>query len=125
MVLCNNITEADENFIENNMELFYSDCEVCEGQGVIKNETCEDCNGEGQNDLEAYQYYLADLREWDKARLEGFGVKVGYSELLDLHVIPIYDFGTSWDAFSYSKEVEDNYEVYAGGLETLERQTVY
>jgi len=33
MVLCNNITKVDEGFFEDNMELFQSECEECNGNG--------------------------------------------------------------------------------------------
>lgn len=123
MLLCNNITEADENFIEDNMELFYTDCEECSGEGTKDGKTCEECGGEGQYDHEPYQYFLTSLDEYDIERLKSFGVDVGTSEKLGLEVIPIYDFGTSWSAFSYSKQVEDDYTLYFD--ETLERSTVY
>lgn len=123
MLLCNNITEADESFIEDNMELFYYDCEECNGEGTKDGKDCEDCGGEGQLTSEPYQYFLTSLDEYEIERLKSFGVAVGVSEKLGLEVIPIYDFGTSWSAFSYSKEVDDDYEL--GFDETLERSTVY
>lgn len=123
MLLCNEITNVDEGFIEENYELFSKTCEECGGAGEKNGEKCEECNGEGQHDLEPYQYFLCDLTDWDKERLESFGVRVGYSEKLDLNVLPIYDYGTSWSAFSYSKEAEDDYRL--GLDETLTRTTVY
>lgn len=139
MILCNNITNADQSFIEDNYSLFYSDCENCNGLGEVKESeelasdaienadieytSCPDCRGDGRHDSEPYQYFLCDLTDWTKERLSSYGVEVGYSELLDLHVIPIYDYGTGWGAFSYSKEVEDDYELSHN--ETLERKTVY
>lgn len=33
LLLCNNIVQADPEFIENNFEIFYSDCEECHGSG--------------------------------------------------------------------------------------------
>lgn len=118
--------EADVGFLEDNPHLFYRNCESCEGRGYISEENqdkCEYCYGEGRLDLEPYQYFLCDIPEWQKDRLMSYGVEVGYSDLLDLHVLPIYDFGTSWSAFSYSKEVEDDYVLAHD--ETLTRSTVY
>jgi hypothetical protein len=63
------------------------------------------------------------VNEWEIERLKSYGVEVGYSEALNVYVIPIYDYGTSWSAFSYSKEVEDDYELFFD--ETLTRSTVY
>jgi hypothetical protein len=127
MILCNNITTVDESFIEDNMELFYSECETCEGNGEIEKDgetvTCDECNGDGQHATEPYQYFLIDGHQFDLERLKEYGVEYGYSESLDLHVLPIYDFGTGWSAFSYSKEVDDDYELSHD--ETAERTTVY
>jgi len=126
MMLCNNITKADESFFEDNYELFYIECEECEGRGYKdedEKEECEECMTEGRHDTDPYQYFLANADQFDLERLDEYDVKHGYSEALDMVVIPIYDFGTSWSAFSYSKEVEDDYELRDD--ETLERQTHY
>ena len=121
MLLCNNINEVDENFIEENSEIFSADCESC--NNMEEAEKCEDCNGNGSHDLEPYQYFLADLTDWDKERFINYRVPFGYSNALELNVIPIYDYGTSWSAFSYSREVEDDYVLSFD--ETLERTTPY
>ncbi len=128
MILCNNISKVDESFIEDNMHLYEQECETCEGSGKTTDAMgqeldCEDCNGNGRNDLEVYQEFIIAVDKWDIENLKSYGVEVGYSEALDVHVLPIYDFGTSWSAFSYSKEVEDDYDLAHN--ETLTRETVY
>lgn len=123
MILCNKITEIDPGFIEDNFDLFETPCEDCEGTGEVKGDTCDGCYGEGRFDSEVYQYFISSMNEWTKANLQSFGVEVGYSNLLDTEIIPIYDFGTSWSCFSYSKEVPDGYQLAHN--ETLERTTVY
>ena len=123
MLLCNNITEADESFIKNNYELFYDECEICHGDGEIDDKKCDECYGEGRHENEVYQYFLCNLDEYEKERFQSYGVMTGHSELLDLDVLPIYDFGTSWSAFSYSKEVDEDYDLSFD--ETLTRSTVY
>ena len=123
MLLCNNITSADESFIEDNYQLFYSDCDTCNGEGEKDSKTCDDCMGDGRHESEPYQYFLCRLDDWEKERLNSYGVEVGYSEKLDLHVLPIYDYGTSWSMFSYSKEVPNDYELSFD--ETLTRSTSY
>lgn len=123
LLLCNNITEVDESFIEDNYELFFSDCDTCKGEGEKDGKPCDDCMGDGQHESEPYQYFLCRLDEWEKERLTSYGVPYGYSEKLDLNVLPVYDYGTSWSMFGYSKEVPDDYELSFD--ETLTRSTVY
>jgi hypothetical protein len=123
MLLCNNITSADESFIEDNFELFFDECDECKGLGEKEGKPCDECCGEGRHETEAYQYFLCRLDDYEKENLASYGVEVGYSEKLELHVLPIYDYGTSWSCFSYSKEVEDDYQLAHN--ETLTRSTVY
>ena len=126
LLLCNEITKADENFVEDNMELFFTPCETCKGTGYTdeKEEVkCEECGGEGEHECEAYQFFLCSLDEWEKERLTSYGVSFGHCNLLELDVLPIYDYGTSWSAFSYSKDVADDYELSFD--ETLTRATPY
>lgn len=127
MILCNNITTVDESFIEDNYEVFQQTCEVCNGGGTIEKDgedvQCEECCGQGSHDCEPYQYFIIDANEYYIETMKEYGVDVAYSEALGLHIIPIYDYGTGWGAFSYSKEVEDDYELAHN--ETLERKTVY
>lgn len=124
MVLCNNITNVDESFMEDNPELFSIDCEHCLGSGKeSEDKDCSECWGSGQHDLEMYQSFIVAVNEYEIERLKSFGVRIGYSELLDVHVLGIYDYGTSWSAFSYEKEVADDYEL--GRDETLDRTTSY
>lgn len=123
MIMCNNITDIDESFIEDNMELFYADCEECGGSGEKENKPCDECCGEGRHEMEAYQYYIIDADEYELSRLKEYSVRVGHSKLLDLDIMPIYDWGTGWSAFSYSKEVNADYQLSHD--ETLKKETVY
>lgn len=124
MILCNEITKADENFIEDNYELFYTECEACNGKGEDDDgNSCKDCSGEGSYECEAYQYFLVSCSDWKVEQLRSYGVELGTSQLLDVQVMPIYDWGTSWSCFSYSKEVPEDYTLAHN--ETLTRSTVY
>lgn len=123
MMLCNNIIKADESFFEDNMDLFFYPCETCKDKNETDQRQCEDCAGEGQHESEAYQYFLVSANEWEIERLKEYGVDLGYSELLDLHVLPIFDYGTSWSAFSYSKEVPNDYQLAHDETDT--HTTVY
>jgi hypothetical protein len=75
------------------------------------------------HECEPYQYFACNIDDYQKEELSSWGIEVGYSEKCGLSIIPIYDFGTSWDMFSYSKEVEDDYQL--GYRETEKRSTVY
>lgn len=124
MILLNNITEIDESFIEDNYELFSTECETCKSTGNIEEDKlCDDCGGSGSFDNEFYQYYITDASEYDVKRLKSYGVHVGYSERLEKYIICIGDWGTSWDAFSYSKEMPEDYQLDFD--ETLTRTNVY
>lgn len=125
MIMCNELQKADESFVDENLELFYYPCEACKDKDDDTQRDCEECGGEGQHESEVYQYYLVSFPfpQFEIPRLKEYGVNLGYSKLLDLHVLPIYDFGTSWSAFSYSKEVDSDYQLENDETET--RQTVY
>lgn len=85
LIVCNNIADVDENLFEN-FDL---------------------CN----SDEEFYQYYLTDCSKDDAERLRAwFGLNFLYSEKLNLYVLAVDHFGTSWDYVScavYDKSVAD------------------
>lgn len=73
LILCNSITEIDEFICEN----------------------CELCNPEE----DFYQYFLTDCTKDDAERLhEWFGLNFFYSEKLELYVLAVNHWGTSWDS---------------------------
>lgn len=84
-ILCNNITEIDEYLFEN----------------------CELCN----TDEEFYQYFLTDCTKDDAERLhKWFGLNFLYSEKLEMFVLCVEHFGTSWSSVScgvYDKEAAE------------------
>ena len=72
LILCNNISEIDEYLWEN----------------------CELCNAE----QDYYQYFLTDCTKDDAERLhKWFGLNFLYSEKLELYVLAVEHWGTSWD----------------------------
>lgn len=85
LILCNNISEIDEFLFEN----------------------CELCNVE----QDYYQYYLTDCSKDDAERLRAwFGLNFLYSEKLDLYILCVDHWGTSWSSVPcgvYDKFVAD------------------
>ena len=72
LILCNNIVDVD---------------------GVIF-ENCKLCNAE----QDYYQYFLTDCTQDDAEKLnKWFGLNFLYSEKLDLYVLAVDHYGTSWD----------------------------
>ena len=51
-----------------------------------------------EDDVEIYQYYLFNCSDYDLERIkEDTDLLVFYSEKLDLYVLGVTHFGTSWD----------------------------
>lgn len=74
-VLCNNISEIDNTIWDN---------VLC---GTIGDDT------------DIFQYYLVDMSEWDLEYAKEFEGELilSYSNVLDLYVLMVDHFGTSWD----------------------------
>lgn len=84
LVLCNNITDIDYSVWEN--------------------------LGEIEEDLEIYQYYLCNLSEYERDALKEFGIILSYSDMLDLDVLCVEHFGTSWDYVMTDVEWTENFD---------------
>lgn len=87
LVLCNNINELDTSIWDN-----------------LRNEL--------EEDDEIYQYYICDISEWDKEYLEELGepLILSYSDMLDLDILMVNHFGTSWDYVMTDVEWSENLE---------------
>ena len=84
LVLCNNIAEIDSSIWDN--------------------------MGEVEEDLEIYQYCLCNLSGYEKDRLTEFGIILSYSDMLDLDVLCVEHFGTSWDYVMTDVEWSENFD---------------
>ena len=99
MVLCNSIEELDcdlfSNMIIGDINYYIDN----EGNYRTQEEYEEDTTGEIYEETEViYQYYLCDLSEWDLDYLKELGgVLLAYSNMLDLYVLMVNHYGTSWD----------------------------
>ena len=69
LVLCNKIEEIDSNIFDN-MSIY---------------------------EEEIYQYYLCNLSEFEKEKLKEYGIILSYSNILELDVLCVEHYGTSWD----------------------------
>lgn len=93
IVLCNNITEVDDEIWDN-----------------VDESDLIDEDGDEINDLEIYQYYLCNVGEWQKEQLKGTGVILSYSKVLDCDVLMVQHWGTSWDYVMTDIEWTENLE---------------
>ena len=74
LVLCNNIKNIEEDFWDNIQ-----------------------VNGEIGDYEEFYQFYLCNLTEFEKDTLLDYGIILSYSNMLELDILCVDHFGTSWD----------------------------
>lgn len=93
IVLCNNITEVDDEIWDN-----------------VDESNLIDEDGDEINDLEIYQYYLCNVGVWQKEQLKGTGVILSYSNVLDCDVLMVQHWGTSWDYVMTDIEWTENLE---------------
>lgn len=74
LVLCNDIVDIEE-YIEGQLYDSYEDLE----------------------DLEIYQYFVCNLNEFEKEILQEYGILLAYSNKLNVDILCVDHFGTSWD----------------------------
>lgn len=90
LLLCNNIPQVDEYLfdnIENGDFTTYYDAEGNE---------CDEEDAVEQRDDEIFQWYLIDVSTADRLK-RSTNELIFYSDVLDLHVLGVTHFGTSWD----------------------------
>ena len=86
LVLCNNIVNIDESLWENS-------------------------TGIGEGDYpEIFQYFLCNISNYVKEQLEEWGFLFSYSNMLDLDVLLVDHWGTSWDYVMTDVEWSENYD---------------
>lgn len=64
----------------------------------------------GYEDIEIYQYYICNLTEFEKEKLLEYGIILSYSNVLDVDVLCVDHFGTSWDYVMTDVKWTDNYD---------------
>ena len=106
MVLFNNCTSLNDNAVLNE----WLENHTCESQEAMHHiDTCETKNckkckeyitdyGESpQCECEPYQWFAIDISEFDVKKLNKYyDMDIFYSDTLDMYILPVYHFGTSW-----------------------------
>lgn len=95
MILCNNIINVEENLYDN----------------IINGEFYDE---ESDEYAEIYQYFLFTASDFEIELIkENTNLLVFYSEKLDLYVLGVTHFGTSWDYVG----VDCKYEIIKEGID--------
>lgn len=74
-IICNAITK-DDAFMEEFYSIYWDE--------------------ENESSTEVFQWYLTDCGEYDKDVLKSFGIELVYNYSMDLYVLPVFHYGTSW-----------------------------
>lgn len=85
LVLCNDIVNLDESIDLNVNNNFYNAGEIC-------------------------QYFLCNLSEFEKDILTDYGMILSYSNILNLDVLLVDHWGTSWDYVMTDVKWTDNWK---------------
>lgn len=127
-ILCNKIWELDESVYENMMPVvtvgtlpepqFLEKCPEC-GSEDIKDwidgsQSCCACGHEWNQPAEEksceddiFQWYLTDATEGDVEYLRNhFGLLFTYSNMLDLYVLCVTHYGTSWSYVDWTTDLK-------------------
>ena len=106
-ILCNNIGEVDPSIYDNmRFSLWYYEDE---DGNYYDNESDYEGDGElEEHENEIYQWYLTSASESDVEYLEEhFGLLFTYSDLLDLYVLCVDHYGTSWDYVGCDTDIKN------------------
>lgn len=89
MAICNNIPDVDEKVWENFTGNYY------------------DNSDEGQY-IEIYQWYITGLDKWDVDWfVKHFNLIFTYSEMLDVWVLCVNHYGTSWESVDWYTDLPE------------------
>lgn len=109
ILLCNNIVDVDESVYEN-LEYetkYYNEND----EEITEDEYFEDENAYEDNSYpDIYQYYLCSISDYEKEILKSIGIILSYSDKLDLDVLCVDHYGTSWDYVLTNVKLFDTYE---------------
>ena len=91
-------------------------CEGLEAQEHVEDCEAEDCatcrdHKEEYGEYpgcacEVFQWYAIDVSDSEAERLnKNYTLDIFYSDTLDMHILPVYHFGTAWSGVSLSKRI--------------------
>jgi hypothetical protein len=90
MILCNNIPQVDEYLFDNiengDFWTYYDE----------NGDECEEENAADQSENEVFQWYIIDQGTAERLK-RSTGELIFYSEKLDVYVLGVTHYGTSWD----------------------------
>lgn len=80
---------------------------LCNDIPVIDESVYDNIRFELEGEIEIYQWFLTDCSESDVEFLEQhFGLKFTFSDALDLYVLCVDHYGTSWDYVYWTTDLE-------------------
>ena len=93
------------------IDRYISDLVLCNNiENLEPYEELYDNMQNGYEDIEIYQYYVCNLTEFEKEKLLEYGIILSYSNVLDVDVLCVDHFGTSWDYVMTDVKWTDNYD---------------
>lgn len=111
MVLCNRLVDL-EGFYES-----YYESHTCDAQDVEReletlkknskryNEIIEEYGENPSCECDVYQWYVIEMSKFNVDYYnKTFGLDIFYFEMLDVYVLPVYHFGTSWEYVPLNKK---------------------
>ena len=92
------------------VQRFINNLLLCNNITDIDNSVWDNINTDMDELDEIYQYFLCNIDEYIKDQLIEWGFIISYSDMLDLDVLMVDHFGTSWDYVMTEVEWSENYE---------------
>lgn len=80
---------------------------LCNDIPVIDESVYDNIRFELKGEIEIYQWFLTDCTKYEVEYLEQhFGLKFTFSDTLDLYVLCVDHYGTSWDYVYWTTDLE-------------------
>lgn len=98
------------------IERYIQDLVLCNDIANIENSIEEqlidryDLGLEEDEYLDIYQYYLCNLNEFEEETLREWGILIAYSNILNVDILCVDHFGTSWDYVMTDVEWSENFD---------------